>query len=421
MNLLTKVFILYFCLNSINCLKQESKDEEQTNSFKGLISKMLHLDSKEQVKLNDDKPLNRTKRQLAFGGGFGVGFGAYDYNDYYGDYTSDYAYDYYDWVCSDTVCQLCNILGGECCSPDFDPNCFLPDSCLNNPCLAGGTCITTKTLDNRPDFICVCLPGLTGKYCQVANDYLVGADLIDTFDPFLLPPPPPPLPPQPQFPPQPYYPQQGYGGQPQLPPPQGPPPQGYGQQPQFPPPQAPQGYGQQSEFAQQPQLPPPQAPQGYGQQSEFAQQPQMLPPHAAQGGYGQQPQLPPPQAPQGYGQQSEFAQQPQMLPPHAAQGGYGQQSEFAQPQQQFPSQPQPQFMPQPQQQFEPNMQQQFQQPPHLQHPQFQPAQMNSNDGRFIQGNPNVRTLGAKRIKCPEGQVFSAEASACVDFAIHEEK
>lgn len=146
--------------------------------------------------MNNTTRSSRKKRQLAFGGGFGLGFGAYDYNDYYGDYVSDYAYDYYDWVCSEQICQLCDILTSECCDPDRDVNCFLPDSCLNNPCLSGGTCITTRTIDNRPDFICVCLPGLTGKYCQMVNDYFVGAE-------FLLPPVlpiPPPVGPGPAAP-----------------------------------------------------------------------------------------------------------------------------------------------------------------------------------------------------------------------------
>ena len=95
-----------------------------------------------------------------------------EYNEYYGDYSdADYAYDYYDWICSDKACTLCDILTSECCDPATDEHCFLPDSCLNNPCLAGGTCITTKTVDDRADFICVCLPGLTGKYCQLASEY----------------------------------------------------------------------------------------------------------------------------------------------------------------------------------------------------------------------------------------------------------
>lgn len=124
----------------------------------------------------------------SIGGGFGQGFGQYDYNDYYGDYIGDYNYDYYDWVCTTNPpnCQLCNILGSECCDPAVDTNCFLPDSCLNNPCLAGGTCITTKTIDDRPDFTCVCLPGLSGKYCQLATDYFVGAQFFS--------PPPMPVP-----------------------------------------------------------------------------------------------------------------------------------------------------------------------------------------------------------------------------------
>jgi hypothetical protein len=144
---------------------------------------------------DEAKLVNRSKRQLLpFAGGFGVGFSAYDYNDYYGDYASDYNYDYYDWVCSELSCQLCNILTSECCdpaapAPTGDPNCFLPDSCLNNPCLAGGTCITTRTLDDRPDFICVCLPGLTGKYCQLWNDYFIGADILPVPVPAPVPSP----------------------------------------------------------------------------------------------------------------------------------------------------------------------------------------------------------------------------------------
>lgn len=141
---------------------------------------------------------NREKRQIggtmgvggkSIGGGMGHGFGQYDYNDYYGDYVGDYNYDYYDWVCTTNPpnCQLCNILGSECCDPANDVNCFLPDTCLNNPCLAGGTCITTKTIDDRPDFTCVCLPGLSGKYCQLATDYFVGAQ-------FFAPPPAPVMP-----------------------------------------------------------------------------------------------------------------------------------------------------------------------------------------------------------------------------------
>lgn len=112
-------------------------------------------------------------------GGMGAGFTNYDYNDYYGQYQGDYSYDYYDWICSEKKCQLCDILTSECCDPDRDVNCFLPDSCLNNPCLAGGTCIIAATLDGHPDFVCVCMPGLTGKYCQHADDYFAGAQFLN--------------------------------------------------------------------------------------------------------------------------------------------------------------------------------------------------------------------------------------------------
>lgn len=141
----------------------------------------------------------------SIGGGMGHGYGQYDYNDYYGDYVGDYNYDYYDWVCTTNPpnCQLCNILGSECCDPATDVNCYLPDSCLNNPCLAGGTCITTKTIDDHPDFTCVCLPGLSGKYCQLATDYFVGAQ-------FFAPPPPPVAPVYSNPLPQP-YPSDSYG------------------------------------------------------------------------------------------------------------------------------------------------------------------------------------------------------------------
>jgi len=172
---------------------------------------------------------SRSKRQIggtlgvggkSIGGGIGQGFGQYDYNDYYGDYIGDYNYDYYDWVCTTNppMCQLCNILGSECCDPAVDVNCFLPDSCLNNPCLSGGTCITVKTIDDRPDFTCVCLPGLSGKYCQLATDYFVGAQFFA----------PPPLPVVPSFLPGGAAPVPGFGAPPMggLPPMGGPPPMG---------------------------------------------------------------------------------------------------------------------------------------------------------------------------------------------------
>jgi hypothetical protein len=83
----------------------------------------------------------------------------------------DYAaYDYYDWVCAGNTCRLCDVLTGACCDPQV-PNCFLPDSCANNPCLSGGTCIDTLTVSNNRDFQCICIRGLTGKYCQLIDDF----------------------------------------------------------------------------------------------------------------------------------------------------------------------------------------------------------------------------------------------------------
>jgi len=90
--------------------------------------------------------------------------------DYYSALLDYAAYDYYDWVCVGYECVLCDILTGECCSPD-EPNCFMPDTCANNPCLTGGTCITTRTVGGQPDFTCVCKSGLTGKYCQLRDDF----------------------------------------------------------------------------------------------------------------------------------------------------------------------------------------------------------------------------------------------------------
>lgn len=91
------------------------------------------------------------------------------------DYSS---YDYYDWVCNNQAqCQLCDVLTGACCDPEQTLNCFLPDSCANNPCLSGGTCINTETVPPAPDqrgfydFTCVCIRGLTGKYCQLIDDF----------------------------------------------------------------------------------------------------------------------------------------------------------------------------------------------------------------------------------------------------------
>ena len=116
----------------------------------------------------------------------------------------DYAaYDYYDWVCDTTsnLCQLCDVLTGACCNPANQANCFLPDSCANNPCLSGGTCITTTTINGQPDFVCVCTRGLTGKYCQ----------LVDDFTPALVVPVAPVAPPTPPSSP-PSSAQRGFGG-----------------------------------------------------------------------------------------------------------------------------------------------------------------------------------------------------------------
>ena len=154
-------------------VKVNNLTEKEANLHKEideLVNKIQGVEHKNEVaEEKSEQQLNRTKRQLAAP----LGFRSYDYGDYYGGLTGDYNYDYYDWVCSETRCQLCNILGGECCDPDASPNCFLPDSCLNNPCLAGGSCVKTETIDGRPDFLCICLPGLTGKYCQITNDYIV--------------------------------------------------------------------------------------------------------------------------------------------------------------------------------------------------------------------------------------------------------
>ena len=206
-------------------------------------------------------------------------------------YTNDFLYDYYDWVCSETDCQLCNVLTAECCDPAVNVNCQLPDSCLNNPCLSGGTCITSRTINgNRPDFICVCLPGFTGKYCQLTNDFML--EPPTPVDPFGV------------------QAQQSYGyGLPQSAGQYGQvvqqPPMGYPQPPVgFP--QQPVGYPQPPVGFPQPPVGYPQQPQGYPQQPQVAQPPpQYYPP--------QQPQVaqPPPQPQQGYGQpQAPVAQAP---------------------------------------------------------------------------------------------------------------
>ena len=106
---------------------------------------------------NITESIHRSKRQIPM---------AYDFG--FMDYA---AYDYYDWVCFGRVCNLCDVLTGACCDPGVSPNCFLPDSCANNPCLSGGTCVDTVTVSGNRDFQCICIRGLTGKYCQLIDDF----------------------------------------------------------------------------------------------------------------------------------------------------------------------------------------------------------------------------------------------------------
>ena len=95
----------------------------------------------------------------------------FDYQDYY-NAMLDYAlYDYYDWVCSGTQCQLCDLLTGDCCDPAKSRNCFLPDSCANNPCLAGGTCTSSQT---QCTFSCQCPTGYVGtRYLFLFNKFCI--------------------------------------------------------------------------------------------------------------------------------------------------------------------------------------------------------------------------------------------------------
>jgi hypothetical protein len=142
----------------------EKKREEMVIKYSSLfIAEETGTELKEV-----DTNSTRSRRQLLppnrLGPQFPDGGMNSQFPDFYDFYPNDFLYDYYDWVCSDTLCQLCNILTSECCDPSVNVNCFLPDSCLNNPCLSGGTCIPTQTLDQRADFICVCYPGFTGKY-----------------------------------------------------------------------------------------------------------------------------------------------------------------------------------------------------------------------------------------------------------------
>ena len=58
-----------------------------------------------------------------------------------------------------------------CCNPLLHENCFIPDFCSNTPCLYNGKCAGTLTLDGHLDFVCICIRGHTGKYCQLVDDF----------------------------------------------------------------------------------------------------------------------------------------------------------------------------------------------------------------------------------------------------------
>jgi len=142
MNVQLKVFILLSACLSVTCAEM----------LKKIVPKNFSA--------SNETFQERAKRQIPM---------MYDFG--FMDYA---AYDYYDWVCNDGRCQVCDVLTGACCDPELpegQENCFLPDSCANNPCLSGGTCITTETVREQPDFECVCIRGLTGKYCQLIDDF----------------------------------------------------------------------------------------------------------------------------------------------------------------------------------------------------------------------------------------------------------
>jgi len=395
MNHLAKAFIVYLCVASISCeffargadkkstndiqTRSEQKSVERTKLIAKLQSMMKATPTNETTialpaSTKNETASSRQKRQLplAYAGGFGLGYGQYDYNDYYGDYANDYNYDYYDWVCSDTSCQLCDILTSECCNPNIDINCFLPDSCLNNPCLGGGTCITTRTVDLRPDFICVCLPGLTGKYCQLANDYFVGGNIIDPIMMAGLPPVGRPI-------------GGGMGG------PGGPGgPGGYG------------GYGDQQQgpigggYGGQQQGPIGGGPMGgaggYGAQQQGP----------IGGGYGGQQQGP---IGGGYGGQQQAPIEQQMP---VQQPAYGQQAPI---QQQQPAYGQQAPAPQPEQ-YQPNLSPQ--QPAYAAQPSYaQDIPAPANNG----GQYGVRTMSAKRPKCADGQLYNYAKNSCAEFTL----
>jgi hypothetical protein len=183
MNQMNKLLILCLCIVLANCesniinkppkngVTEKLKEEDDTLTIK--------KSPKDSVTGEPAKALK--KRQLP---------------DYYNLFLDYAAYDYYDWVCTGRQCQLCDVLTGDCCDPR-QPNCFLPDSCSNNPCLSGGTCITTRTIDNQPDFSCVCKAGLTGKYCQLVDEFAIPGPIPPILPPPVIPAPARPLPPAP--------------------------------------------------------------------------------------------------------------------------------------------------------------------------------------------------------------------------------
>ena len=153
------LFTYLFCLSIENSspsltLKETGEFFQNIFHYLGTYFKSKQELPKLIIKQSNETKLERSKRQL----------------DYYGDYL----YDYYDWICDERMCRLCNVLSSECCTPNLDTNCFLPDTCLNNPCLFGGTCISTRTTDNRPDFSCICGDSRTGKYCQLPQFGILG-------------------------------------------------------------------------------------------------------------------------------------------------------------------------------------------------------------------------------------------------------
>lgn len=305
MNKFYTICILFACVVSAYCAVTKDKEwagEVAKNEtvaaqgveqlFNSLMDRFSSFLSKKDDEINKaDKPKDdetelkevdtnstRSRRQLLppnrLGPQFPDGGMNSQFPDFYDFYPNDFLYDYYDWVCSDTLCQLCNILTSECCDPSVNVNCFLPDSCLNNPCLSGGTCIPTQTLDQRADFICVCYPGFTGKYCQLTNE-------------FFFPPPPMQIPvPVPA-------PVQNFVQQPYFPPPQPPRvPQYAPPAPQYAPQPQPQFAPQPPRYVQPPQQFPLPTPPKVQQYAQPQPQPQLQPMPKPQSSYGGQSPMP---------------------------------------------------------------------------------------------------------------------------------